>query len=194
MRGSHPTSLLAAALAVALAALPAMAESPAPAPGSPRAGFRADYLMELDRLRSRTLALAEEIPADRWTAAPDRSGHSLAECFTGLAVASRRILAGMEGEEPAAAEAESAAEKSQIAGDLGAAFDAARRAVEQTPGEGLEAPVDFLGRRWTVRALFLLLLGQMHEGLGHAAAHAESAGIEPPWVKARRISDESGDD
>ncbi len=194
---SHRLSVLAAAFGLALTVPPAMADAPAPADtqATQRDGFRADYLMELERLRARTLALAGEIPADRFAAASDPGVHSLAECFTGLTAASRRILAGMERNVPAAAaEAGSTVEKSRIVGDLTTTLDAVRLAVEQTPEDGLVAPIDFLGRRWTARALFLLLLGQMHEGLGHAVAHAEAAGIEPPWVREKRISEATGED
>ncbi len=186
--------MLAVIAAVALTALPLAAETQAEAPEAPRDGFRADYLMELERLRARTLALAGEIPAEDLAAAPEAGAHSLAECFAGLTSASRRILAGMAGEEAEIGDIESAIDKPRLVADLTATFDTVRRVVEQTPDEGLEAPIDFLGRRWTARALLLLLLGQMHEGLGHAAAHAEIAGIEPPWTREKRISDESGDD
>lgn len=175
-----------------------VAEADVPAP--PSKGFRADYLMEFARLQARTLALAEEIPAERYA---DRSGpetHTIAECLIELAAASRRALVGMEREAPAAAEApadaeerEPAADKARIVAELTNVLAAVRQAVEETPDEGLEAPWDYLGRRWTTRALLLLILSQTHEDLGHAAAHAESVGVPPPWVKQRRVSEASVD-
>ncbi len=198
MSDTHRSYTLATVVALALAAS-ALAASPAAtdtsgvAPEPPRAGFRADYLMELERLQARMLALAAEVPPAIYAESGGVESHSLAECFTGLAAASRRILLGMEREVHRQSPADSADEKSRIVDDLTATLEAVHAAVEQTPDEGLEAPIDFLGRRWTRRALFLLLLGQMHEGLGHAAAHAESAGIVPPWLREKRSSDANED-
>ena len=73
--------------------------------------------------------------------------------------------------------------------------------VEHGATEGLDTVLGderlrilfLLGRRWTVRALFLALLGQSREALGHAAAHAEVLGVPPPWVRLRRASEASID-
>ena len=182
---------MALSLALLAVARPAAAQD---APAPPRSGFRADYLMELDRLRSRMLALAREVPAERYAARPGPEIHSIAECLGDLAAASRRTLGGMEREVPGAAEERGpAAGKAGVVEELTAVLDAARRAALKTPDEGLEAPWDYLGRRWTTRALFLLLLSQMHEGMGHAAAHAESLGILPPWLRLKRVSEAHDD-
>ncbi len=189
----HRLRTLTVALVLAPAiAVPARAAGATEAP-VPASGFRADYLAEIARLKERTLALAEDVPPASYTvSSADR--HSIAECLSDLSAASRRILRGMEAQVPAAGEdAEQAVDKASVVKDLTATLDAVRQAAEQTPGEELEAPIDFLGRRWTVRALFLLLLGQMHEGLGHAAADAESLGIVPPWLREKRASDASDD-
>ncbi len=84
-------------------------------------------------------------------------------------------------------------QKDAVVEELTATLDAIRQAVEATPDESLGAPIDYLGRRWTARALWLLLLGQMHEGLGHAAAHAENLGIVPPWVRQKTAAEASVD-
>ncbi len=194
MPNRHPLPLAAAALLVFAAA--AAAQTP-PAAGIEPApsGFRADYLRELARLEERTLALAAEIPASRWAESPGPEVHPVGECFATLAAHSRRILVGMERPVPdALADTQSPADKAPTVEYLTAVLAAARRAVEETPDGGLEAPIDYLGRRWTVRALFLLLLAQTHEGLGHAAALAEVIGVPPPWVKHRRASEATGDD
>ncbi len=194
-RHRYRTPALALALALAItvaAAAPARAAESAEAP-APASGFRADYLAQIARLKLRAMALAEHIPPASYTVSA-AGRHSLAECLSELSAASRRILRGLEAPVPAAGEGpESAAAKVRIIEDLTVTLDAAQQAVEQTPGAGLEAPIDFLGRRWTVRALFLLLLGQMHEGLGHAAAHAESLGIVPPWLREKRASEATDD-
>ena len=226
MTDRYPTALLvvctpALLLALVAAAVaqtpPAAAETEPPAPPPAEApkplpkGFRGDYLLELARLEERTLALAREVPAERWT---ERSGpevHSLDECLAGIGAASRRILTGMEREappapedrgKPAAAGGEVGAgeqddeqedDKTRRLEELAAVFAAVRRAVEETPDDGLELPIDLLGRRWTVRALFLALLGQSREALGPAAAHAEVLGVPPPWIKQRRASEASID-
>ncbi len=192
----RPRALTAALLlvwgAAAAAQTPPAAESPAPAP--PPSGFRADYLLELARFEERSLALAGEIPAERWSERPGPEIHPPGECFAALAAASRRILAALERPVPAPPEdGGAAAGKAPTVEHLAAVLATARRAVEETPDDGLEAPIDYLGRRWTVRALFLLLLAQGHEGLGHAAALAEVLGIPPPWVKLRRASEASID-
>ncbi len=182
-------SNLVMALALAGSSAPVHATE---APEPPSAGFRADYLRELARLRGRALALAGEIPAESYGQAT--GGHSLAECLSDLAAGSRRILLGMEREVPGAGGRRQApVDKERVIRDLTAARDGVRRAVEVTPDESLGAPIDFLGRRWTVRALFLLLLGQTHEGLGHAAADAESLGIVPPWLRQKRVAEASED-
>ncbi len=190
-------------LAAALAAVSLSARADESPATPPVAGFRADYLMEIARLRARTLALVGEVPAASYDQVV--GGHSLAECVGDLTAASRHILRGMGRKLPPdreVAKGEGAApvnpavaprRRDVLVEDLTATLDAVRRAVEATPDDGLSAPVDYLGRRWTVRALFLLLLGQTHEGLGHAAAHAESLGIVPPWVRQKRIAEADDD-
>jgi len=191
--------LKAAALSSVLAsvvpfssAVPLSSAEEAAAP-PPIAGFRADYLMELGRLRERTLALAGEIPAPRYASRPAPELHSLGECFAEMTAASRRILIGMDRPAPEAGEPSPEGEKKWVASELATVLDAVESAARETSDEDLEAPFDFLGRRWTTRALFLLLLGQVREGLGHVAAHAEDVGIVPPWLRQKRVSDASDD-
>ena len=78
------------------------------------------------------------------------------------------------------------ADKDRLIEILQQSGDAIRRAVIETPDEDLELPVDHLGRRWSVRSVFLLLYGQLQEGLGQIATTAECAGVDPPWVRDRR--------
>ncbi len=155
-------------------------------------GFRADYLMELDRIESRMLLLARDLPAETYSASAGSEDHTLAGCLTDTVAASRRTLISMHILKMGSDEVRPI-EKDEIVDALAAALAEVRRGVEATSDEDLDLPVDYQGRRWTTRALFLAILTRHAEGLGHASAHADSLGHPPPWVREKRSSDAHDD-
>jgi hypothetical protein len=112
----------------------------------------------------------------------------LAELAAGMAATGYRTLQSLEREETVDVEAIADLRSRE---ELVAALDdmtaAVRRALIEIPDGELELPVDHLGRRWSVRGILLLLQGQLHEQLGRLAGMAESGGVDPPWVRLRKI-------
>ena len=151
-------------------------------------GFRADYLMELDRIEIRMLLLARDLPEETYSASAGSEDHTLALCLTDSVAASRRTLISMHLLKTGSDEIRPT-EKNTIVDELAESLAEVRRGIETTSDEALDLPVDYQGRRWTTRALFLAILTRHAEGLGHASAHADALGHPPPWVREKRSSD-----
>ena len=169
-------------------AMPCLA---APATGSSHErlrGFRADYLMELDRIESRMLLLARDLPEETYAASAGSGDHTLAGCLTDTVASSRRALIGMHLLKIGSDEVRPT-QKNLVVDELAASLAEVRRGIEATSDEALDLPIDYQGRRWTTRALFMAILTRQAEGLGHASAHADSLGHPPPWLREKRMSE-----
>jgi uncharacterized damage-inducible protein DinB len=172
---------------------------------SPRiAGFRGEYLWELDIARTQLLALAEAVPEDvyRWSPAPGTRPfsavlvHIASGNFALLHYIGKRppraadLYGELEGDPLARLAAvvrknvaleKTVSEKRAVIDLLTESFDAARQAFADCAAADLEETGDFFGERTTVRRVFLRLLAHAHEHMGQAIAYARSAGLEVPW-------------
>ncbi len=166
------------------------------------AGFKGEYLWELDICDHHLRALAEAIPADRYGWRPVETARSVSEVFVHIAAGNFMLLDMIgipvppEMYPPVTAEgvkrvmalimrnqalAQSVTAKSDIVKMLHASLAATKEAFTQATAEQLDTPVLFFGEQTTVRRVYLRLLAHTHEHMGQLLAYVRTMGQKAPW-------------
>ena len=159
------------------------AEEPQTAP-APKAGFRGEYLEQLDEVGKKLLELAEAVPADKYSWKPAEGVRSVSEVFVHVATGDY-FLTKMIGF-PSTVEAtpqmeKTITEKSQVVTTLKQSLEHVRQAVIKLSDDDLNKPANFFGQQTTTRGVLLRLGNHLHEHLGQSIAYARSIGVVPPW-------------
>jgi uncharacterized damage-inducible protein DinB len=162
-------------------------------------GFYTDFVADFERAGGRLVQLAEAMPADKFSWAPNEDVRTVSEVFMHVVGVNTLMPSGLgatppEGiempENPMAMlqdlEADVTA-KDEVIEKLEASFAYAGKAVPEITD--LETEVDMFGFPGTKRAYLLILLTHAHEHLGQAIAYARSNGVVPPWSQQQ-----AGDD
>ncbi len=154
-------------------------------------GFKADWLMLLDRTEKELTQLEEAMPDKKLAWRPAKGVRSAAEVYLHAAGAVY-FFAGKMGKEPPAdvkAVMDSKKWESQTTTKAGVkdvltkSFAFARELINSTSDADLEKKVDFFGKQMTMRALFMAMGGHFQEHLGQSIAYARMNGVVPPWSK-----------
>ena len=191
---------IAAALALALAPLAPPAAHAQAVPASATAGAsretalaaRTAFLLDIDTLQSKFLALAEAIPAEKYAWRPAPGVRSIGEAF--LHVASEWYVftpvafgAAPSPVIPRNREAfekfEADASKARVLEQLRAGFAYGRQAVSAVDPATLTGTRRFFGTEHNVVETASLMSGDLHEHLGQLIAYARVNGIKPPWSR-----------
>ena len=184
-------AIRAGALALALAALPNVAQAQDPARDAAVA-VRKSYLAELDGLQERFLALAEAIPADKYAWRPAPGVRSVGEVFMHVASEYYAWSPRVFGATPSPVvtmtpegfkQFESAATKENVVKHLKEGFTYGKQAVEGVDPATLAGTRKFFGRDATTTEIALGMSGDLHEHLGQLIAYARMNGIKPPWSR-----------
>lgn len=172
---------LAFVLALGLCAGPALADHDEEM--MPKEGFRADLLKDMANVEKKVLALAEAVPADKYSWAPTPEVRNVAASYIHMAQSNHQILQalGTEAPEGVGDMEQKITDKDAVIKALGYSFDAVTHTVMGMSDEDLETKVAFFGREWTKRQVLMLVAGHCHEHLGQAIAYARSVGTVPPW-------------
>lgn len=155
------------------------------APAAP-AGFRAEYVAEIDRVGQKLVDLAEAMPAGKYSWRPGPGVRSVAEVYMHVVISNSRIrsflgLPPMEGLRP---ESEKITDKAQIVSLLKKSIENVRAAVANLTNADLDKSIKTAsGREMTDRQVLLLIITHMHEHLGQSIAYARMNGVTPPWSK-----------
>lgn len=175
-------ALLMAALAAALSA-PAVAHDEA-APD--QAGLRADLIANLEDAEKKLVALAEAIPADKFTWRPTTEVRTVSEVFMHVAGGNYFLgrVVGVAPPEGIGRDLEKETDKAKVVAALKASFDHARKVIGEVPDAKLLEKVQSRAGERTGRAILLLIVTHAHEHLGQAIAYARSIGVAPPWSAA----------
>ena len=192
--GSHRRSLAAAAL-VGLAAIagPVAAQDPAGVPNRDAAiEVRKQFMLDLDTLQSKFLALAEAIPADKYSWRPGPGVRSIGEVFMHVAseyyvytpltfgaTPSPVVTRSREGFK----KFESTSTKEDVLKHLKEGFQYATTAVDGVDPATLVGKRKAFGGEYNIVELSLGMTTDMHEHLGQLIAYARVNGIKPPWTK-----------
>ncbi len=157
-------------------------------------GFRLEYLAEIGRFHERAAAMVNQIPEQQLHSRCGDQSPSHAEQISGLLATGYSTLQSLDRElkiQPE--ELKKITDKKRLLTLLDHFADAVRRAVIETADADLNLPIDYLGRRWSVRSIFLLLYGQLQEGLGQISSASRCNGIDPPWVQQQRALEATDD-
>lgn len=192
-------------VAAALVILPmVLAGQQQPAPSTPAISpLRQDILNGFAGAAGRALALAKEVPQDKYSWRPMEGVRSFGEVFVHMAgstllfcsyaglkppqgpaqdLAAVYMKRGFEMPEIFAAEA-AVKDKAKILAIMEQSFRQARDLIRNMPDADLEKSVQFFGRPVTLRGLLIIMGDHLSEHVGQSIAYARVNQIVPPWSK-----------
>lgn len=179
---------LAQAPATTSTQMPARPPSLVAAPGVPAAGFRAEYIAEVDSVGKKIVELAEAIPADKYSWRPAEGVRSIGEAFMHIVAGTSSIptfVGGKRLEGITRDSEKTITDKAKIVELLKKGLENAKETGRIVPDADLDKKVKvFGGREMTERQVLVLILNHLHEHLGQEIAYARVNGIAPPWSKA----------
>jgi uncharacterized damage-inducible protein DinB len=164
--------------------------------------FKGEYLWELQIPASQIMALAEAIPADKYSWRPADQARSVSEVFVHIAVGNLLLLdqAGVSAPKDLYGLLESdilprmlaiirknlalekgVTDKAEVVPLLKRALEATQKSFTEATDEGLVGQATFFGQETTVRRVYLRMLAHMNEHMGQMVAYARSMGIPAPW-------------
>ena len=157
--------------------------------------FRHDLLDPLNYAEQEVLALAQAIPAEKYSWRPGKGVRSAGEVYQHIANGNNLILTFVA-EKPLDRKAlmqmiqdnakleQTVTDKDQIIANVRQSFEKARAAIMNTSEQEMNRRVKFFNTDGTVRGVLISLTGHAHEHLGQSIAYARMMGIVPPWSKA----------
>ena len=174
--------LAAAAVLAGLASRPARGADPA-------AGFRAEYIAEVDSVGKKLLDLANAMPADKYTWRPAPGVRSVSEVYVHLSGGNFMLPSWMGVKLPEGISRDmekTVTEKSKVVDLLKKSIENVKTMAAGMNDADLEKKVKAFGGReeLTERQLMVRILNHMHEHLGQSIAYARSNGVTPPWSEA----------
>jgi uncharacterized damage-inducible protein DinB len=153
---------------------------------------RKQFMLDLDTLQSKFLALAQAIPADKYSWRPGPGVRSVGEVFmhvaseyyvyTPMSFGAERSPVIAKGQ-PAMEAFEKMSTKEDVLKHLKAGFAYATTAVNGLDPSTLTGKKKLFGGEYTIVETSLGMAADMHEHLGQLIAYARVNGIKPPWSK-----------
>jgi len=157
-------------------------------PAAPAAGFRAEYLSEVDDVGGKLVELAEAMPADKYGWRPAPGVRSVGEVYMHVVAGDSTLpsFLGLKRIEGISRESEkTVTDKAQIVELLKKAIANAKAAGLAVTDADLDKKVKTFGdREMTERQVLVRILVHMHEHLGQSIAYARMNGIVPPWSRS----------
>jgi uncharacterized damage-inducible protein DinB len=165
-------------------------------------GFKGEYLWELEIPEKQIAALAEAIPADKYSWRPSDRARSVSEVLVHIAVGNFMLLnvVGMPLPEDvyehidgegfdrmiAIVRKNDALEKAitakaDVVALLARSLAAVRTSFTNTSDEALTKPGQIFGEESTARRVYLRMLVHMNEHMGQLVAYTRSMGNPAPW-------------
>ena len=156
--------------------------------------FRRDLLDPLNQGEKEILALAQAIPAEKYSWRPAKGVRSVGEVYQHIANGNNLILTftaekpldrkelGQMIQDNAKLE-QTVTDKDQIIANMKQSFDKVRAVIMKMSEQDMERPVKFFGTDGTVRGVLITVATHSHEHLGQSIAYARMMGIVPPWSK-----------
>lgn len=177
---------LAAGGAAAQATTPAGAASTGAtaAGGTPAASARL-FLEQFDASMSKFIALAQAVPAEKFSWSPGAGTMPVAKVYAHVAHYNYRYPSTAMGV-PAPAglkldTLERMTDKAQVVALLRQSQDYVRQAVRAMPEAQLARQTTLYGQQVPQWAVLLQLVAHMNEHLGQSIAYARMNGVVPPW-------------
>jgi len=166
------------------------------------AGFRGEFLWELEIATRQSVAMAEAIPPEKYDWRPDTEARTVSEVLVHVATGNLMLLdvigvaAPMDlyAQVPAAGQERfsglirrndelvaSVREKSAVVALLKRSLQAVNQSFNQASDPELDRRLHLFGEETTVRRAYLRLLAHTHEHMGQIIAYLRCNGIAPPW-------------
>jgi DinB superfamily len=166
------------------------------------AGFRGEFLWELEIAIRQSVELAEAIPPAKYDWRPDTKARSVSEVFVHVATGNFMLLdvigvaAPMDfyAQVPAHGQerfsglirrndelAARVREKNAVVPLLKRSLQAVNQSFNQASDPELDRRLHFFGEETTVRRVYLRLLAHAHEHMGQMIAYLRFNGFAPPW-------------
>ena len=153
---------------------------------------RKQFLTDLDTLQSKTVALAEAIPEDKYSWRPAPGVRSIAETFQHIsseyyvyapmaygAMPSPVVGRGRE----AFKKFETMSSKAEVLKHLKESFAFTKQALSGMDEAKLTGTQKLFGGDRTIVETSFRMSGDLHEHLGQLIAYARMNGIKPPWTR-----------
>jgi uncharacterized damage-inducible protein DinB len=183
-------STAALALACALV-LPVRAQNPKPMEkpaAAPAGGARAELVRSLDDAQKKLLALADAMPAEKYSWRPGQGVRSVGEVFAHVAGGNYFLptfwgVKPPAGVDPRGFEKEGG-DKAKTIDTLKKSFEHVRQAIDSLPEADLDKGIKLFGRDATPREAILAVVSHAHEHLGQSIAYARMNNVVPPWSAA----------
>ena len=159
------------------------AQAPAPKVDSLE-GLWQGYDGEWGHVARQVLALAETIPADKYTWRPGPGVRSVSEVMMHLASADLFLLSITGPKLPAGLTEEmekTVTSKPEVIDWLRRSFDAVKNARAGLKPADYQRKVRVNGRDATVDGMYLRIIVHANEHMGQLVAYARMNGIAPPW-------------
>jgi uncharacterized damage-inducible protein DinB len=165
-------------------------------------GFKGEYLREFQIPATQIMALAEVIPADKYSWRPADQTRSVSEVFVHIALGNLLLLdqAGVSAPEDLYGLLKSdivsrelaiirknlvfekgVSDKADVVKLLELSLEAMQKSLTEASDETLAGQGHFFGQVTTVRRAYLRMLAHMNEHMGQMVAYARSMGIPAPW-------------
>ncbi len=156
-----------------------------PQNGTPKSGFRSEFLGDLDDVQKKILDLAKAVPAEKYSWHPAEGVRSVSEVYMHIAGGNYFLATflGVKPPEDMPQDLEKITDKKEVLAALQKSFDHVRTIMKNTSDADLEKPVKLFGHDTTQRGVFVTMLNHMHEHLGQSIAYARMNGVVPPWSK-----------
>jgi uncharacterized damage-inducible protein DinB len=153
-------------------------------------GVRGEILASIHDAETKLTQLAEATPAAKYTWRPGEGVRSTGEVFMHVAGANylfpsiwgAKVPAGKDMKGMQAMEKDGA-DKAKTMAALKESFAFITDSIKNLSDADLDKPVEFFGRKGTVRSVLIIAATHTHEHLGQSIAYARSNGIAPPWSK-----------
>ena len=184
------SAALVGSIAVAATARPAAAQD---VPNRETAiAIRKQFLMDLDSLQSRFLALSDAFPSDKYAWRPGPGVRSVGEAFMHVAseyyvYAPMAYGAARSPVIPRGPEAfktfESKSTKADVQKHLKEGLAYAKQSIEALDPAAITGTQKLFGGDHTILETTFSMTDDLHEHLGQLIAYARMNGVVPPWSK-----------
>jgi hypothetical protein len=167
----------AAALAAALVAMPAAAQTAA----APVTTIQTALANDVGTLSDKFVGLAKAMTG-KYDWKPGQGVRSVADVFN-LIVGENKMLTAVLTGAQGGGRGNAISDPAELQEALRSSYAALKTAVAGLSDADLKAPVKLFGRDMTKQGAALLLIMDQHEHLGQSIAYARSNGVVPPWSK-----------
>ena len=156
------------------------------------AGFRGDFLTQLDDVEKKIEDLAQAMPDDKYSWRPMEGVRSVSEVYMHIAGANYLFptFIGVKRPEGLNPDLEkNVTEKGKTLDVLKKSFTHLRKVVLEMPDSVLDKHTTMFGGETTYRGVIFTAATHLHEHLGQSIAYARMNKVVPPWTAAEQAAE-----